>query len=442
MRRIRQNVVAVNVLVLGGGTFIGWLYGYADWGLLVAALGALAWNLRQLLRFESALRSQHFGRLKYGDSIWSRMYSQYSFQRQRTKFYRKNYRRLLKEFRKSTNAMPDGGIVLNDQFEIVLCNRAAQDLAGFRRKKDRGQRVDNILRDPSFGAYLKSGDFTDGIEIESPLTENAWLHCRIVPYGADQLLLLLQDVTERRRLAAIRREFVANASHELRSPLTVISGYLDTLASDPGIPEDWQNPLNQMQVQATRMNNIVAELLELSRLEGAGVAPIDEVVDICGLLSAARKSQAGREGVPGIELKCESRAQVRGSSAEVESIIDNLLSNAIRYTNSEGAITLSWMTDASGGHLSVADTGIGIEPEFIPRLTERFFRVDAGRSRDDGGVGLGLAIVKRIMERHEATLDIESTPGAGSRFTCHFPFSRIVSEAPISIAGNAGSAGQ
>ena len=438
VQSVRQRVVVNNLLVLAGGTFIGWLYGHADWGLLIAAIGALVWNLRQLLRFESALRSQHFGSLKYGDSIWSQMYSKYTFQRQRIKYYRKNYRSLLKEVRKSTNAMPDGGIVLNDQFEIVLCNRAAKRLAGFRRKQDRGQRVDNILRDPTFGAYLRSGDFSAGIEIKSPVTEGAWLYCRIVPYGADQRLLLIQDITERRRLAAMRREFVANASHELRSPLTVISGYLDTLASDPEIPRDWQKPLDQMQVQAIRMNNIVAELLELSRLEGAGAAPSDEVVDVCGLLSAARKSQAGQPGVAGIELRCDSRARIRGSTAEVESVIENLLSNAIRYTDSGGTITLSWETDDSGGSLAVADTGTGIEPEHIPRLTERFFRVDPGRSRDDGGVGLGLAIVKHVLERHDATLDIESVPGEGSCFTCRFPASRIVPARPIPIAGNAG----
>ena len=438
MQSVRQKVVVGNLLVVGGGALIGWLYGHADWGLMIAAIAALAWNLRQLLRFESALRSRHFGSLKYGDSIWSQMYSKYTFQRQRIKYYRKNYRRLLKEVRKSTNAMPDGGIVLNDEFEIVLCNRAAQRLAGFRRKQDRGQRVDNILRDPTFSAYLSSGDFSDGIEIRSPVIDGAWLHCRIVPYGADQRLLLIQDITERRRLAAMRREFVANASHELRSPLTVVSGYLDTLASDPEIPQGWKKPLDQMQAQATRMNNIVAELLELSRLEGAGAAPSDEVVDVCGLLSAARKAQAGRTGVAVIELKCESRAQIRGSTAEVESVIENLLSNAIRYTGSDGTITLSWVSDDKGGRLSVADTGTGIEPEHIPRLTERFFRVDPGRSREDGGVGLGLAIVKHILERHDASLDIESVPGEGSCFTCYFPLSRIVSARPVPIAGSAG----
>ena len=436
MQKVRQKVILRYLLLLAAGALIGALYGNTERGLLIAALAGLAWNLRQLLRFEAALRSKHFGSLKYGDTIWSHLYSRYTYQRQQVRYYRKNYRRLLKEIRKSTNAMPDGGIVLNKDFEIVHCNKAAQDLAGFNRKGDRGHRVDNILRDPSFAAYLEAGEFSKNIEIRSPIREGGWLLCRIVPYGADQRLLLIQDVTARRRLAAMRREFVANASHELRSPLTVVTGYLDTLTSANGVPQEWRKPLVQMQIQAARMNNIVAELLELSRLEGAGAAPDDEVVDVCGLLSAARKSLAGQGDLPDITIECESPAQLRGSGTEIESVIDNLLSNAIRYTPADGKITLSWVSVADGGHLAVTDTGIGIDEEHLPRVTERFFRVDPGRSREDGGIGLGLAIVKHILERHDARLVIESTPGQGSRFICQFPLSRIAISDPVPTAGN------
>ena len=429
-------MVVNQILLLVAGTLVGWLYGHPDRGLLVAALLGLGWQVRQLLRFEAALRSKHFGSLKYGDSIWSQLYSSYTYQRQRAREYRKNYRRLLKEVRKSTNAMPDGAVVLNKDYEILLCNKASQELAGFERKQDRGQRADNILRDPTFASYLKAADFTKGIEIGSPVIDGRWLMCRIVPYGADQFLLLIQDITERRRLAAMRREFVANASHELRSPLTVVSGYLDTLADDSEIPEAWKKPLGQMRIQANRMNNIVAELLELSRLESGGGATRDEIVDVCGLLSAAKKSFQGQEGIAAINVECGSRAQLYGSTAEIESVIVNLLSNAIRYTPPDGAISMSWVSDERGARLSVSDTGIGIEPEHVPRLTERFFRVDPGRSREDGGVGLGLAIVKHILERHEARLAIESAPREGSTFTCHFPISRIAAPQPVPIARN------
>lgn len=438
MQGSRRKIIVGHLAVLAAGAVIGWLYDEIAWGLLGAALLALGWHVRQLLTFEQAVRDKDFGSLRYGDTIWSQLYSRFSYLRSQSKQYKKSYRQLVKEVRKSTNAMPDGGIVLNSEFEIMLCNKAAQRLAGFRRKQDKGHRVDNILRDPAFSRYLHAGDFRNGIEIRSPVTEHGWLLCRIVPYGADQLLLLIQDITDRRRLAAMRRDFVANASHELRSPLTVVSGYLDTMASDEDIPEQWQKPLSQMQIQANRMNKIVAELLELSRLESAGAAPTDEIVDVCGLLAAAKKSLAGRNEIPQVEVNCQSRAKLHGSTAEIESLIDNLLSNAIRYTPKEGRIAMSWSSDAEGAALAVTDTGIGIEPELTPRLTERFFRVDAGRSRDDGGVGLGLAIVKHILERHDGQLDIDSTPGEGSSFTCRFSPGRIVANEPVPISSDGG----
>ena len=264
LRKARQNLIAGTLLLLAAGGAIGWLYGYPDRGLLIAALVGLAWHIRQMLAFESALRRNDFESLRYGGGFWSYIYSQFSQQKQHSKANKKRYRQLLKEIRKSTNAMPDGAIILNDEFEIVTCNAAAKKLAGFKPKQDRGQRVDNILRDPAFGKYLQSGNYKKTVQVRSPIIDEHWLACRLVPYGAEQRLLLIQDITERRRLTTLRREFVANASHELRSPLTVVSGYLDTLVSDPDVPPSWQKPIEQMLVQATRMNQIVGELLELS----------------------------------------------------------------------------------------------------------------------------------------------------------------------------------
>lgn len=435
MQKSGRQLIFGHVAVLAAGSLIGALYGRFETGLLVAALLLVAWHVRQLLIMEKALRDRDFRDLRYGDTIWSQIYSRFRHLRQRNKLHKRRYRELLKEVRKSANALPDGGVILNRDFEIVLCNDAAEKIAGFRRRTDRGQRVDNILRDPKFREYLDRADFSTGIEIRSPVRERGWLLCRLVPYGAEQRLLLIQDITERRRLAAMRREFVANASHELRSPLTVISGYLDTLESDPEAPPDWRRPLTQMQVQATRMNKIVGELLELSRLEGSGAAPMDEIIDVPGLLAAIKKSFVGQADVPTIRLDTPSRIQLKGSTAEIESVVVNLVSNAIRYTDADGSITLSWHSDTEGAELSVADTGIGIEEDHLPRLTERFFRVDEGRSRDEGGVGLGLAIVKHVLERHDARLLIESTPGEGSRFTCRFPASRLVAAEPVPIHG-------
>lgn len=421
------------LLVLVAGPLIGWLYDAPLTGLLFAALAALAFQVRQLLAFDQALHTRNFNYFRYGEGIWQKIYSRLAFERERGNRYKRQYRGLLKEIRKSTDAMPDGAVVLNGRNEILTCNRAATRLAGLRRKKDRGQRVDNIVRNPSLTRLLRDADTDAGVDIASPVTDGAWVNCRVVPYGADQKLLLLRDVTERMALSKMRRDFVANASHELRSPLTVISGYLDGFGDSEDLPEDLRKPVAQMQAQARRMTTIIEELLELSRLESSGVVATEEPVDVGALLYAARQAVVDRPDIPVVEVLIGSSAKLRGSRAEIESVISNLLSNALRHTPPTGMVSLAWSTDTDGGNLVVTDTGEGIAAEHIPRLTERFYRVDRGRSRDDGGVGLGLAIVKHVLGRHDAELSIRSEPGAGSEFRCHFPPDRIVANLPATI---------
>ena len=379
----QRKLVLSLLLLLGVGALIGWLYDRTTLGLLAASLAALAWQLKKLFAFERAIRRRDFDSLRYGDGIWAQIHSTLDFYRRRSQNNKKQYRRLLKEVRRSTKAIPDGGIVLNGDFEILTCNPAAQDLVGFNSKKDRGQRVDNILRDPKFAKYVRNGDFRDkDVEVMSPVREDSWLNCRIVPFGADQQLLLIRDVTDRIHLNKMRREFIANASHELRSPLTVISGYLDALVSDAELPASWHKPVAQMRSQADRMNKIVGELLELSRLEAAGSDLKSERVDVCSLMSAAANTYADARGVARIDVNCDSPTLLRGASTEIESVIANLLSNAVRHTPTAGVITLTWSVDREGGLLTVADTGEGIDQDDIPRLTERFFsRRQGSRSR-------------------------------------------------------------
>jgi two-component system phosphate regulon sensor histidine kinase PhoR len=430
-----RKFVAGLLVFLAAGALVGWLYGKPLLGFLLAALLALVWQVRQLLTFNRALYTGDFDAFRYGEGIWQQIFSRFSYEHERGARYKRLHRQVLKEIRKSTNAMPDGAVILDDANEIAICNRAAKTLAGLKRKKDRGQRVDNILRDPDLTKLLESNDATQTVDIPSPVRDGNWLNCRVVPYGGNQKLLLLRDVTERIVLNRMRRDFVANASHELRSPLTVMSGYLDTMAEDESLASTWAQPVRQMQEQAKRMTKIVAELLELSRLEGSGRAGTDEAVDVSALLASARKAYAGQAGVPNIDMDIQSAAQLRGDRGEIESVITNLLSNAIRHTPADGSITLGWHSGPGGADLVVSDTGEGIAEEHIPRLTERFFRVDRGRAREDGGVGLGLAIVKHVLGRHEAGLDVESEPGAGSEFRCHFPAERVVVEPPIPLAG-------
>ena len=343
----RKFVFGVAIILLLGG-LVGWLYGHADWGLLVAALGVLVWQTRQLLSFNRAVHTRDFEQFRYGDGIWQQMFSRYNYENERAQRSKSEYRRLLKEIRRSTDAMPDGAVILDEDNQIVMCNKAAKHLGGLKRKKDRGQRVDNILRDPKLTKLLHSDAYTREIEIPSPVRDDAWLNCRVVPYGANQKLLFLRDITERIRLTRMRRDFVANASHELRSPLTVISGYLDSLSEDAQLEENWGQPIRQMQVQARRMNTVVSELLELSRLESAGRAGKDEAVDVGGLLAAAKKAYLGQDDVAAIEVVSQSTAQLLAAGNEIESLITNLLSNAVRHTPADGRITLTWRADADG----------------------------------------------------------------------------------------------
>jgi two-component system phosphate regulon sensor histidine kinase PhoR len=422
------------VLLLAAGAAIGWLYGHAGFGLMTAAAIALVWQVRQLLSFDRGMRTGSFDSFRTGDGIWQQIFSRFHYEHEKAARYKQSYRQLLREIQKSTNAMPDGAVILTGDHEIISCNRAAKQLAGLKRKKDRGQRVDNILRDPELLRLLNSRDSSIDIDMPSPVTDGHWLNCRLVPYGADQQLLLIRDVTESRRLRKMRRDFVANASHELRSPLTVITGYLDSLDEDESVPDAWARPVAQMRTQAHRMRQILGEMLELSRLESAGKAATDDMVDVAGLMEQCREAYEGHASVAEIGVKVESSAKLTGNRAEIETVILNLLSNAVRHTPQDGEISLVWRTVDDGAELVVADTGEGISADDIPRLTERFFRVDRGRARGDGGIGLGLAIVKHVLARHDAELIITSEPGEGSKFRCHFPTNRVVQHAPEALS--------
>ena len=273
--------------------------------------------------------------------------------------------------------------------------------------------------------------------IHLPKRGDRWLLFRLVTTKTgEQQLLILHDVTNEVRLEAMRKDFVANASHELRSPLTVISGYLDSLAEDATIGPDWQQPVQEMRRQSDRMRNIVQDLLELSRLEAQSGDAELVPVDVGGMLALIRKDVLARPQHPtAVELRIDSHDLLLGSETELHSIFSNLVSNAVKYTPSEGRVDIRWWTDDKGGHVEVRDTGIGIPAEHLPRLTERFYRVDAGRSRKLGGSGLGLAIVKHALQRHGGRLEVQSIEGKGSTFSCHFPRTRVVSREQAAISG-------
>jgi two-component system phosphate regulon sensor histidine kinase PhoR len=338
---------------------------------------------------------------------------------------------LLREFRRMTAAMPDGAILLGGSREILWFNRTAGRWLNLRRKIDYGIRIENLVRQPEFVEYVERGGGGVPPRIHMPQNGDRWFQFTLVATNTWGLqLLIVRDVTNEARLEHMRRDFVANASHELRSPLTVISGYLDALGEDSALDEAWHQPVREMQRQSDRMRGIVQDLLELSRLEAGGGEAEREPVDVGGMLALMRKEFTTRPEAPAeITLQLDTDDLLLGSETELHSIFHNLISNAVKYTPREGKVHIRWWTDAQGAHVAVRDTGIGIPAHHIPRLTERFYRVDAGRSRKMGGSGLGLAIVKHALQRHGGRLEIASVEGQGSTFTCHFPLQRIAARA-------------
>ena len=409
------------------GVCAGLLFGPIWLWLLASACFYLGWQLLNLYRLDRWLRLRSQIDPPNIGGIWGDIIGQVVRLHRRKQFHKQRLVQLYRELRRSTAALPDGVIILSTQSEIVWFNRQAARLLGLKRPVDVGLRVDNLIRSPEFVRYLHGDDFSQPVTIRPPVHAELYLALQVVPYGAGQSLLLVRDVTRPMRLEAMRKDFVANASHELRTPLTVISGYLDSLADDSSIDEAWTGPIKDMRTQAQRMNTIIADLLELSRLESTdGEAP-REPVDVPSLLQRMRRDALARGERPReISLELESEDGLYGSMQELESAFTNLLVNGMKYTPTDGAVGMRWWTDEEGAYFSVTDTGIGIPAEHIPRLTERFYRVDAGRSRERGGSGLGLAIVKHALQLHGGWLDVQSAEGKGSIFTCHFPQARIL----------------
>ena len=324
-------------------------------------------------------------------------------------------------------ALNDGVVLLNDRMHIVFCNATAEALLGLQARTDIGQSVANLVRQPEFVAFLLAGDFARPLTIRSERNPGCVLSIHLIPYAENRTLMQIKDVTQTERLDRMRRDFVANVSHELRTPLTVLSGFLETLREIDLGPEEQQRYLALMSEQSGRMLTIVQDLLTLSAIESAP-PPEDAVLDMAKIIDKLRRdAESLSGGRHHLVVEADDPNDLLGSESELTSAFSNLVSNAIRYTPVGGRITIRWETNAHGGVFSVQDTGIGVDAQHIPRLTERFYRVDRGRSREAGGTGLGLAIVKHALNRHQAQLEITSTPGVGSCFSARFPASRIAS---------------
>jgi two-component system phosphate regulon sensor histidine kinase PhoR len=336
----------------------------------------------------------------------------------------------LRRFQDATAALPDAIIILGEYGVIEWANEKAGEYLGIRWPQDGRQRITNLVRHPHLIAFLGKPDNSEKpLQLESPVNPDQFLEFRIAPYGENQKLLMARDITSSQRINQMRRDFIANASHELRTPLTVIAGYLESFTDDiEQFPESVRPQIRQMRKQTERMQRMIEDLLALSVLETTPEETQPEVVMVPELLNSIYQEAQSLSGIMKhiFYLETDPGLWLRGNQRELYSAFSNLVFNAVQHTPEHGVIRLRWYADEKGAHFSVADNGEGIAPEHIPRITERFYRVDKGRSRDKGGTGLGLAIVKHVLSRHGGKLHIESQVGKGSTFRCDFPERAIV----------------
>ena len=428
-----ELLVAIALAFLAAGT--GWFVA-GEVGAEVMALGTVAFFfLRQLWL---VLRLIHWAACPLGtptpsaSGAWGAAFEALHKRGRLASAEREQATEELARFRRAAEALPDGVIILDGYRAIEWMNLQAEACLGLKASVDTGSRITHLLREPEFLAYLDSPDHR-GVPLELHTQRNPGrsLQIQAAPFAAGRTLLLVRDITQLQKLATMRRDFVANVSHELKTPLTVTLGFVETAmdALDDTPPQEIAQYLQTAAEQARRMQQLIDDLLTLSSLETDSPPPLEDPIDVADLLNDIGKEVAAlSSGRHDIVLENQGPRILLGSVRELRSAFANLAGNAVRYSPDGGRIVLRWSGEGSGGgRFSVHDSGIGIALQHLPRLTERFYRVDRGRSREAGGTGLGLAIVKHVLERHQAVLQVESEPGQGSVFSVVFPAHRVQS---------------
>jgi len=353
--------------------------------------------------------------------VWGEIYYRVYRVHQRNRKRKKRLIQIISRFRESTAAMPDATVVLKASGDIEWINRAASRLLGLQTPQDIGKRIGFFIRHPKFQQYWEDKDFSKPVEIPSRTDENVFLSLTMVPYGKKQRLLIARDVTQLRKLEQIRRDFVANASHELRTPLTVIAGLVETLDERTVSETDHERAITLMSQQTMRMQKIIEDLMLLTQLETDRPLRYEPVAVANLVNNLVEEAKALSSNHHRFHVDVDEKLWVVGDEKELCSAFMNLLSNAVRYTPENGNILVRWQRSRDDAMFEVGDSGIGIASQHLSRLTERFYRVDIGRSRGTGGTGLGLAIVKHVMDRYDGKLNINSELGKGSNFRCFFP---------------------
>jgi two-component system, OmpR family, phosphate regulon sensor histidine kinase PhoR len=367
-----------------------------------------------------------------GSSVWEDVFASLLQYERSNKNNQNQLNSALALFNLATSAMPDGLVILDANHLIEWSTPNADTLLGLNIVTDKNLPIVNLVRNSDFIGYLYSNEYSEPFKLKSSRNADVTLEIQIIPFANQQKLLVCKDMTQLEKLDMMRRDFIANVSHELRTPLTVVAGFLETLGDMEGaVPNNIKRYFGMMQEQTSRMQRIIADLLTLSTIESNTENPSDDEIEISGLLNQIKNDAQGlsnsiNKGRHRIHLIADTHINIRGSQEELLSAFSNLVSNAVRYTPDEGDIFINWQYNNNQAVFSVRDTGIGIEQQHIDRLTERFYRVDRGRSRETGGTGLGLAIVKHILNRHQARLEITSEIGIGSTFSIIFPSARLV----------------
>jgi len=411
--RMASIFVAAGVIWWMGGLVAGLL------AALLGMIGVLATQLRYLQQLGQWLDDPQAGKLPDGWGAWTDVFARLYRLRREDERHQSELAEWLARFRQAMSLLPEGVAIMDDVLFLEWCNPAAERHLGLTLERDKGLRVTNLVRHPDFIDYIILGRY------EQPLTlsfRGRKIECRIIPFENRRQILVTHDATDTERIEAMRRDFIANASHELRTPLTVIVGFLEIAMSDPCMDAATrQAHLKLMTEQGGRMQRLIEDMLTLSRLESDEFPLRRERVDIAGLVdSVAAEARALSGGRHEITVSVDG-PDVMGSMEELRSAFANLASNAVRYSPQGGRIALSWQRGEDDLQFSVQDSGIGIDPQHISRLTERFYRVDKSRSRETQGTGLGLAIVKHVLLRHGGRLKICSKPGEGSTFTASLP---------------------
>ena len=404
-----------------------------NWGLatlILCLLLMLLWHFFFLAQLLGWLDETADRPLPQGRGVWEIAFSSLHRRIRIKQGQQKALSETLERFVRAFQALPDGVIAFDRHRHIDWINERAEAHFAISATADRGQALTNLIRHPDFVTYLDQGQYSAPLIYRDGRVEGLSLLLQIIPYGNEQSLLVSRDISQIERMETMRRDFIADVSHELKTPLTVVAGFLEMLSESQEINGNGEikHYLSLICEQAARMQRLIEDLLTLSALESEALAPNDGRVEIepmlKSILTDVRSLSAGQHE---ISLSVETPSVLAGCANELRSAFSNLAGNAVRYTPPGGKIDLIWRMDHDVGKFIVADTGIGIPAQHLPRLTERFYRVDRSRSRETGGTGLGLAIVKHVLTRHHATLDIESEPGKGSRFTARFPSRVLVS---------------